>query len=97
MKKYFVDYYRNFGNTYTLVYAETQADFDALRRHYPDAERITRKEAIEMARAEKLRRRCDPAFSGFASAVVVPASFFGDASSPWWYGMKVKDYILHRI
>lgn len=39
MKQYFVHYFRDFGNTYNLYYAECPEDFAAL----PDgAERISR-------------------------------------------------------
>ena len=56
--KYYVVYYRDFANTYYLVSAT--ADTEHLLPK--DAERITRKEAIRMCRAELERQKYDRAF-----------------------------------
>ena len=66
--KYYVVYYRDFANTYYLVSAT--ADTEHLLPK--DAERITRKEAIRMCRAELERQKDDRAFSGYASTEVWP-------------------------
>lgn len=67
-RKYYVIYYRDFANTYDLVY--TTPDTEHL---LPDgAERITRNEAIRLCRAEIDRKQYDRAFSGFASTEVWP-------------------------
>lgn len=71
MKQYFVSYYRDFGNTYTLLYAECPEDFAALPEN---AERITRREAIQLCRDENERRKYDQSFSGYASTVITPAA-----------------------
>lgn len=82
-RKYFV-VYGDFGNQYNLFYTTdagyypenpsyckkfTTADF---LQEYPDAERITRAEAIRLARAERARRKFDPAFAGYADRYVYP-------------------------
>ena len=70
-KQYFISYYRDFANTYVLLYAECPEDFAAL----PDgAERITRREAVQLCRRENERRKYDQAFSGYASNVITPAA-----------------------
>ena len=49
MKQYFVHYFRDFGNTYNLYYAECPEDFAAL----PDgAERISRRKAEQLCRED---------------------------------------------
>lgn len=70
-KQYFVSYYRDFGNTYTLLYAECPEDFAALPEN---AERITRREAEQLCRRENERRKYDQAFGGYASNVITPAA-----------------------
>ena len=70
-KQYFVHYTRDFGNCYCLLYAEYPEDFAAL----PDgAERITRREAVQLCREEKYRRKYDDSSSGYASNVITPAA-----------------------
>ena len=69
MKKFYVCY-GDFGNCYSLSYCETKEDFDALPKC---AERITRQEALRLARAESDRRRYDPNFSCYADALIMPA------------------------
>lgn len=70
-RAYFVNYWRDFGNTYRLLYAETSADFTALPE---GAERITRKEALRLAKEEAERCRIDPNFSGYADTAIFPAA-----------------------
>ena len=66
--KYYVVYYRDFANTYYLV-CRLLLEKNMLPK---DAERITRKEAIRMCRAELERQKYDRAFSGYASTEVWP-------------------------
>lgn len=70
-KQYFVSYYRDFANTYTLLYAECPEDFAALPEN---AERITRREAEQLCRRENERRKYDQSSSGYASTIIVPAA-----------------------
>ena len=61
MRQYFKHYYNDFGNTYSLLYADTPEQLAAIPE---GAERITRREAIQLAVAENQRRKDDAAFSG---------------------------------
>lgn len=72
MKKYYVNYYRNFANTYNLYYAETEEQLTNLPQ---TAERITRKEAERLARAESNRRKFDSSCSGYADEYIYPADY----------------------
>lgn len=77
MTKYYVDFgTEKFGNRYSLFY--TVADESAPET----AERITRKEAITYARAERARRKNDSAFSGYADTYIYP---FGWRADPALY------------
>lgn len=75
-RKYYVCYWRDFGNTYNLYYTDKEIDRD-------DYERITRKEAIRMCVEEKERQRTDPAFSGYASATIMPYEYDGTETDIW--------------
>lgn len=80
MKKYFILYTRDFSNTYDIVYAETpEQEQQAVAKGY---ERITRREAERLCRAEMDRRQDDPAFSGYASAEILPI----------WYPAEERDW-----
>ena len=70
MKQYFVKYSRNFGNTYAFRWADNAADVAALTSD--GYERITRAEALRLARDEAIRRRDDPAFAYYADAHIYP-------------------------
>lgn len=62
-------YYANngeFSNQYKLRYAPANIQMGK------GWERITRSQAIILANAEKLRRRDDPAFSGYSDSVILP-------------------------
>lgn len=75
MKKYYISYWRDFGNTYDLMWT----DSPEMEKQLPaNAERISRKEAIEKCLEELTARKNDPAFSGYASAAVYPAGYDGD-------------------
>ncbi len=82
-RKYFA-VYGNFSNQYKLFYTTdagyypenpnyckkfTTEDFLA---EYPDAERITRAQALRLARAERARRKLNPAFAGYADKYIYP-------------------------
>lgn len=69
MRKYYVWYYRDFGNTFRLYYTRTPEEEKLLPE---GAYRITRKEAIYMARNEAWMRKADPAFSGYADDTIAP-------------------------
>ena len=71
MRKYWIPYYRSFGNTFSLYYPERPEE----EKHLPaNAERITRKGALKMARRESDSRKFDGAFSGFADAEIYPVN-----------------------
>ena len=67
-RAYYVRYPRGFANEYDLRYtvgAELSAG--------DGWERITRREAERLARAERARRRGEPERSGYADADIYPA------------------------
>lgn len=69
-RSYYVHYYRDFGNTYNLYWA----DCPEMIANLPDgAERITYKRAVELCRREREARGFDQAFSGYADAMIMPA------------------------
>ena len=72
MKRFYVHYYKNFSNTYRLLYVENAQDKEALPMN---AKRITRKEAIELAKREHERRECGDN-GGFADEAVYPAEMY---------------------
>ena len=70
MKKYYVSYPRRFANEYSLVWADKENPL-------PDGweyERISRTEAMSLAREERWRRKHDSSFAHYADAVI----------TPWW-------------
>lgn len=83
MKKYFI-VPGNFSNAYNLYWTtdagyypdaanyERKCNTDNFLEDYPNAEQITRKEAIAYARAERKRRKENGAFSGYADCYVHP-------------------------
>ena len=93
MKRYYVHYYRDFGNTYALYWA----DSPEMEAHLPDgAEQITRARAIELAQAERDRRRYDAAFSGYASAAIYPADMPTDDDPHNQRRYELRGYIWER-
>ena len=71
MRKYWIHYCRSFGNTFELYYTENAKE----EKYLPhNAERITRKDALKMARRESDSRKFDGAFSGFADAEIYPVN-----------------------
>ena len=70
MKQYYVRYYKDFGNTYNLAWAETPDQIKMAE----DAgyQKITRREAEKLCAAENDRRKHDQSFSGYADNVILP-------------------------
>lgn len=68
-RAYYVRYPRGFANEYDLRYTVGGAELDAS----DGWERITRREAERLARAERERRRWEPERSGYADADIYPA------------------------
>ena len=68
-RQYFAHYYKGFGNTYSLMYADTEEDLKLIPE---DAERITRKEAESLCARENYRRKYDSSFSGYADNIIYP-------------------------
>ena len=74
MRKYYIRYWANFGNTFNLLYVD-----DAMDIKIPDNwERITRKEALSLARNERTLRKSDPNFAYYGDAEIYPANYHFD-------------------
>lgn len=71
-RKYYVHYWKNFGNTYHLYYADSA---EMVAKLPEDAEQITRKDALSLASAEKWRRKYNQSMSGFADVSIYPAGY----------------------
>lgn len=69
MRKYWVQYWRDFANTYNLYYTENPEEESMLPKN---AERITRKKALQLAREESDRQKFDEAFAYYASTTIAP-------------------------
>lgn len=68
MKKYYV-IYGDFSNVYDLIWAD-----ESNEQYVPEgAERITRTKALELARAESIKRKTDENNSGYATQYIYPA------------------------
>lgn len=65
-KAYYVEYYRDFGNTYNLYWAPCDITVPA------SFERITRKKAEDLCKRERQARRDNPDFSGYADTYIWP-------------------------
>lgn len=85
MKKYYVNYWKNFGNTYNLYWAETPEQIK--KAENLGYERITRKEAERLCAEENYRRKYDYNFSNFASPVILPIDY--DNEEGWENDRKV--------
>ena len=68
-RQYFAHYYKRFGNTYSLLYADTKEELEMIPE---DAERITRKKAESLAADENYRRKYDRSCSGYADNMIYP-------------------------
>lgn len=71
MRKYWVQYWKSFANTYNLFYTENPEEESMLPGN---AERITRKKALQLAREESDRRKFDGAFAYYAPETIAPLS-----------------------
>ena len=69
MKRLYFVKYGKFANTYTLIHTTPE---DAARAKAEGYERITRAEAIRLAKAEAERQNSDPSFSGYADSHIFP-------------------------
>ena len=79
MKKYYIRYWRDFANTFTLCYCETpEEEAAAVAAGF---ERITRKEAERKCSGERWARKNDPAFSGYGDIDIRPWRYIIDASN----------------
>lgn len=65
-KAYYVEYYRDFGNTYNLYWLPEREPAPA------ELERIAYKKAVDLCKQERDRRKYDQAFSGYADAWIWP-------------------------
>lgn len=94
MKQYYVHYYKDFGNTYNLAWAETPEQIKAAE----DAgyQKITRREAENLCAEENGRRKSDAAFSGYADSVILPIEY---AHSDWQNDRHLRQngYIVEHI
>lgn len=76
MKTYFINYWRDFGNTYNLCYCESkEEEAAAVAAGY---ERITRKEAERKCSNERWARKHDRNFSGYGDDSITPWRFITD-------------------
>ncbi|MCD7737571.1 MAG: hypothetical protein LUH58_00805 [Lachnospiraceae bacterium] len=71
-REFYVDYYRDFGNTYNLYYADTPEMRPLC------GEKISKERAMELIRQECWARRNDHSFSGCADAEIYPGGYFND-------------------
>lgn len=76
MKKYYVEYWNSFGNTYNLYWAETPEQIQ-IAESLKTCKRITRKEAEKLCAEENYRRRTDYNFSGYATSEIFPIDYNG--------------------
>lgn len=75
MKKYYV-LYGDFANSYSLRYAENDEQEKTLEQK--GYEKVTRAEAISLARKEAERRNDNPNFSGYADQYIYPCNHIGN-------------------
>ena len=73
MRKYFINYWADYGNTYNLAYTDTDAQ--AAEAEASGWERITRKQAESKCADENRARKTDPAFSGYADNMIYPYGY----------------------
>jgi hypothetical protein len=80
MNKYFVKNTLGYANTYDIVYTKNaDEEHTAIENGY---ERITRRDAIDLCRAELDRIKYNPNFSGYSSTVILPV----------WYPSNERDW-----
>lgn len=91
MKKYYI-IRGDFGNCYALYWTENSAEENELASL--GATNITRKEAIEYARAERQRRRDDPAFAYHADSFIYPVAYRDENYIPHYFETDSTGYIV---
>jgi hypothetical protein len=95
MKKYYVRYWKDFANTYSLFYTENSEQEKLLPEN---AERITRKEAEQLCRDENYRRKSDQAFSHFADNLIFPIDFNADVEYAYDENrFYIDGFIVNRV
>ena len=79
MKKYYAHYYQHFANTFDLISVKSKAEEKSLLEYFSrndsleaHVERVSLKDARNMIKNERLRRRFNPDFSGYASMEIIP-------------------------
>ena len=72
MFEYYVNYSRRNTTCCYSLFCVSKAESKQFLACYPEAQRITRAEAVSLARAERKRRKESPAFSGYADTYVMP-------------------------
>jgi hypothetical protein len=96
MKKYYVNYYRDFANTYTLAWAETPEQVKTAKE--AGYQQITRKKAEALCAKEKEERKQNPSFSGYADTVILPIDY--PATERDWrndHKLEQRGNIVYRI
>ena len=71
MKKYYIEYTRNFSNTYNLYWAD-ESNADCVTENM---ERISREIALNMCSQEDYRRKYDQSCSGYADNRIYPIDY----------------------
>lgn len=94
MKKYFVKYTHDFGNCYSLYYAETEEQLRMAEEM--DCLRITRSEAETMCAAENARRKHNPNFAYYADSIIYPIDFDMDKEDPFT-ALRIEKYLAVRV
>lgn len=95
MRKYWIDYYMSFGNTYHLYYT---TNLEEEKKLPENAERITRRTAEKLAAEENYRRKYDSSFSHYADNLIYPIDF--DSKFDSIYDFKkfyIDKYIVEKI
>lgn len=96
-RRYYIYYYKDFGNTYELYYAENLKE--AQLAEEKGFSQIGRKEAERKCREEKDRRKHDPSFAYFASTTIMPIALiekFEDCIEPEECGYHLNGYIYEK-
>lgn len=95
-KTYYIYYPRDFANEYVLMYTQNEADVAALPK---GSERIYYSQAAKFCADENRRRRHNPAFSGYASNTIVPASYDWTKEGPLENGrhFRLVNYTWIRV
>ena len=74
-RRFYVNYPRNFANEYDLRWVDNTQDETYLE--VIGYERITRKHAVELCVRERKLRRLNPCQAGWASDIILPATYAG--------------------